>query len=120
MRTIVCLVGAVAILGLCSAGTATAMPRAPEVSCSTPLVLHDGANQTGASVSVYTRSIWINLSTVSFDNMTSSYTVGACSVDLASGTGGGGSHYTRCLSAGCVENTMDLGWNNTISSVLLH
>jgi hypothetical protein len=39
---------------------------------------------------------------------------------LASSTNGNGARYTRCLSAGCVENTMDLGWDNVISSVYLH
>jgi hypothetical protein len=93
---------------------------APGVSCSSPLVLHDGTYQTGTSVSVYARGLWIDLSTVGFNNKTSSYKVGACAVELASGSGGGGVHYTRCLSAGCVENVMDVGWNNVVSSVYLH
>ncbi len=91
-----------------------------DVTCSTPLKLHDGTFQTGATVSVYSRGLWIDLSTVGFDNRTSSYTVGACAVELASAAGGGGAHYTRCLAPGCVENTMDLGWNNVVSSVYLH
>ncbi len=90
------------------------------LSCSTPLRLHDGTNQTGTTVSVYARGLWIDLSAVGFDNKTSSFTVGACAVELASGSGGSGAHYTRCLSAGCVENVMDLGWNNVVSSVYLH
>jgi hypothetical protein len=42
--------------------------------------------------------------------------LGACSIELAAGVGGTGAHYTRCLSAGCTENTMLSGWNNTVSS----
>jgi hypothetical protein len=96
------------------------LPTPVNLSCSTPLRLHDGTYQTGTTVSIYSRGLWINLSTLSFDNMTSSYTVGACAVELAAGSSGGGSHYTRCLSAGCVENVMAAGWDNVISSVYLH
>jgi hypothetical protein len=92
----------------------------PLANCSTPLTLHDGTSQTGAKVTVSARGIWVNLSTLSFDNKTSSYTVGACSVQLASAANGGGALYTSCLSAGCVENTLDPGWDNTFSSVFLN
>src|SRR5262249_41478099 len=50
----------------------------PLATCSTPLKLHDGTNQGGALASVNTRGAWVNLSSLSFDNKTSSYTVGAC------------------------------------------
>jgi hypothetical protein len=94
--------------------------HSPAISCSSPLVLHNGTYQTGTSVAVYARGLWVNLSTVGFDNKTSSYRVGACAVELASGSGGGGVHYTHCLSAGCAEDVMDPGWDNVISSVYLH
>jgi hypothetical protein len=91
----------------------------PTLNCSIPLKLRDGANQVPPTVSIYSRGIWVNLSSLSFDNKTSSFTVGACSIDLASSSGGGGSHYLSCLYAGCVEDTMDLGWNNAVSSAYL-
>jgi hypothetical protein len=93
---------------------------APAVACSTPLKLYNGTSLTGTSVSIYTRGLWIDLSTVAFDNQTSSFKVGACAIELAAGAGGTGSHYTRCLSAGCTENSMLSGWNNTVSSAYLH
>jgi len=93
---------------------------APNINCSTPLRLHDGTYQTGTTVSIYVRGLWVDLSTFGFDNRTSSYTVGACAIELASGSGGSGSHYSRCLYAGCVENVMATGWNNVVSSVYLH
>jgi hypothetical protein len=93
---------------------------APNVNCSTPLRLHDGTYQTGTTVSVYVRGLWVDLSTFGFDNSTSSYTVGACAIELALGSGGSGSHYSRCLYAGCVENVMATGWNNVVSSIYLH
>jgi hypothetical protein len=92
----------------------------PAVSCSVPLRLYDTAFLGGTVVSVFTRGLWINLSAVSFDNRTTSFKVGACAIELASGPGGGGNFYPRCLSPGCVENTMLSGWNNTISSVFLY
>jgi hypothetical protein len=92
----------------------------PEVACSTPLRLYDGTSLTGTFVSISSRGLWINLSSVSFDNRTSSFKVGACSVDLASANGGGGALYEHCLTPGCEEDTMDPGWNNVISSVFLH
>jgi hypothetical protein len=92
----------------------------PAVSCSTPLKLYNGTSLAGTSVLIYTRGLWIDLSTVSFDNQTSSFKVGACSIELAAGAGGTGAHYTRCLSAGCTENSMLSGWNNTVSSAYLH
>jgi hypothetical protein len=93
---------------------------APTLNCSTPLKLHDGTNQLGTLVSIYARGTWVDLSSFSFDNKTSSYTVGACAIDLAAQNGGTGNHYTRCLSAGCVENTMLSGWGNVVSSAYLH
>jgi hypothetical protein len=97
----------------------SALPS-PDISCSSPLKLHEKTNQLGTTIFVYTRGLWINLSTVDFDNMTSSYTVGACGIELAALANGGGSHYTRCLSAWCVEDVMLTGWDNVISSVYLH
>jgi hypothetical protein len=92
----------------------------PNVNCSTPLKLRDGTSQTGTTVSVYVRGLWVNLSDLGFDNRTSSFTVGSCAIDLAPQANGSGNHYTRCLSAGCVENTMLPGWDNVVSSVYLH
>jgi hypothetical protein len=97
-----------------------ALIRQPAVSCSTPLRLHGGTYQTGVTISIYARGVWVDLADYGFDNTTSSYTVGACSIELASLAGGGGFRYTRCLPAGCVENVMDNGWNNVVSSVYLH
>ena len=93
---------------------------APNANCSTPLKLRDGPGQTGTTVSISSRGVWVNLSDVLFDNRTSSYTVGACAVELAAQANGSGNHYPRCLNAGCVENTMLAGWDNVISSVYLH
>ena len=93
---------------------------APYANCATPLKLRDGANQVSPTVSIYTRGTWVNLSSLSFDNRTSSFTVGACSIDLAAGINGSNSHYQTCLFAGCVEDIMDPGWDNAVSSAYLN
>jgi hypothetical protein len=92
----------------------------PTVTCSTPLKLRNLANQGGTLVNVYSRSQWINLSTLSFDNKTSSFTVGACAVELAAGVNGSANWYPECTNAGCVENSMLPGWDNVLSSVYLY
>jgi hypothetical protein len=92
----------------------------PDVNCSSPLRLYDGINRTGTMVAIYARGSWINLSTYGFDNKTSSYSVGACAAEMASGSGGGGSLYPGCLDAWCVGNSMASGWNNVVSSVYLY
>lgn len=92
----------------------------PGVNCSNPLRLYDGLSRTGQMVSVSARGVWVNLSTLNFDNKTSSYSVGACAAEMASGPGGGGSLYSGCLSPGCIVNSMGSGWNNVVSSVYLY
>jgi hypothetical protein len=92
----------------------------PEVSCSSPLKLYNYTNQGGSSAWIYTRGLWINLSTYSFDNKTSSYRVGACAAELAALSDGDGAHYSGCLDAWCEEDSMSFGWNNITSSVYLH
>jgi hypothetical protein len=91
----------------------------PAATCSTALRLYDGTYQTGSVLSIATRGQWINLGLYGFDNRTSSYRVGACAVELASGTNGGGSRYFRCLNAYCEEDVMASGWDNVLSSAYL-
>jgi hypothetical protein len=127
MRRTIGVVIAVVLLTVSSSGVAAAARSmkadrgtVPTIDCSTPLRLRDGTNQTGTTVSIYVRGLWINLSSVGFDNRTSSFTVGACPIELAAQSNGNGNHYPSCLFAGCVENVMDPGWNNVVSSVYLH
>jgi hypothetical protein len=112
-------VGATPLNTRATSGSPTSL-TGPALSCSTPLRLYDGSLISGDSVSISTRGLWIDLSTLGFDNRTSSFKVGACSIELAAGPGGSGSRYQRCLSAGCTENNMATGWNNLVSSAYLH
>lgn len=90
---------------------------APLSSCSTSLRLYDGTSYTGQVVSISTRATLISLSSLGFDNKTSSYKVGACSATLYSG--GGSGIYPGNTAANAQAPSMTSGWNNTISSVLL-
>jgi hypothetical protein len=125
MRRAFAVVFAVVSLVGPSAGhawSANAHPQvgAPSTACSTPLTLYDGANRSGGFVTISARGQWINLSTLLFDNKTSSYKVGACSVSLSASPGGGGNFYPECLIPGCIENAMLPGWNNVFSSVFIN
>jgi hypothetical protein len=91
----------------------------PDLSCSTPLKLFADANYKGQEEDFVDRGYWQNLSDFGFDNMTSSYKVGACSVDLADGDDGSGSWYPGDTSAGHGEPTMESGWDNRISSIYI-
>jgi hypothetical protein len=101
-------------------GTRLVGGAAPALNCSTALKLYDHTNFGTPSVSISQRGTWINLSTLGFDNRTSSYRLGACLVDMASGQNGGGALYPTCGSPGCGESSMKPGWDNTISSVFIH
>jgi len=85
------------------------------VSCSSSLRLYDGTYLTGTVLLITARQTPIDLSLVGFDNITSSYRVGACSSNLYKG-------FLSYLYPGDTfayagANVMLTGWNNTISSV---
>jgi hypothetical protein len=94
-------------------------PALPTASCSTPLRLYADAGYGGRELDFYDRGYWQNLSTWSFDKQLSSYKVGACSVYLADGAGGGGSLYPGNTSAGHNEPSMLSGWNDRVSSIYI-
>lgn len=87
-------------------------------ACSTGLRLYDGTGYAGSVLVVLDRSVWINLSSYGFDNLTSSYKVGACSSYFAENSSGGGSWYpTSDTQAWDQASSMLAGWNNRVSSV---
>jgi hypothetical protein len=98
---------------------ATAVGANPDVSCSTALKLFADSSYGGRELDFVDRGLWQNLSDWSFDNQTSSYKVGACSVDLADGADGGSPFYPGNTSAGHDEPSMESGWDNRISSIYI-
>ena len=91
----------------------------PDISCSSPLKLFADTSYGGRELDFYDRGFWQNLSDWSFDDQTSSYKVGACSVDLADGANGGSPFYPGDTSAGHNEPSMSSGWDNRISSIYI-
>lgn len=94
-------------------------PVSIAAACSSPLRLYTDIYYGGRELDLYDRGYWQNLSAWSFDNQTSSYRVGGCSVHLAENANGGGSWYPGSTSAGSWEPFMLSGWDNRISSVYL-
>lgn len=91
---------------------------APLAACSTPTTLWSGTGHTGSSVAFSTRGVYSNLASLGFDNVTSSYTVGACAArfyDVYPNT----SLYPGSTSAGASASSMSSGWDNRISSVYI-
>lgn len=86
-------------------------------TCSSSLRLYDGTSFTGTVLSLSTRASLITLSTYGFDNKTSSYKVGACAAVLYSGIQSG--TYPGNTAANAQATSMQSGWNNVISSVLI-
>jgi hypothetical protein len=89
------------------------------LDCSSSLRLYSNSGFGGSVLNLTARGSWLNLSNYGFDNVTSSYSVGACDSYLASGASGGGSWYPGPTTAGSSSGTMLAGWNDVISSVYI-
>jgi len=87
--------------------------------CSSTVRLFDGTSYTGLTISLNIRSTNINLSAYSFDNVTSSYKIGACDSEFFMGANGSGSLYPGNTDAGAQASSMVTGWSNQVSSVYI-
>jgi hypothetical protein len=85
--------------------------------CSTSLKLYANTSFGGTVLALSTRFAVLNLSTWSFDNITSSYKVGACSATFYDGANAGVPSYPGNTSAGASATSMQSGWDNRVSSV---
>jgi hypothetical protein len=90
----------------------------PLVSCSSPLTLYSDTEHGGNTVSLSTRGTYLALSTYGFDNVTSSYQIGACSAHFYD-TSTGGTTYPGTTTAGSSALSMVSGWDNRVSSVYI-
>ena len=64
-----------------------------------------------------TRQLVLNLSSYGFDNVTSSYKVGACATSFYSLSNAGGGWFSRAAFA--QSTSMPAGFNNVVSSVYI-
>ena len=93
---------------------------ARSIICSSSLRMYDGNTYTGGILYLNTRGVTHNLSSFGFDNVTSSYQVGACSASFFSSPNLGGSVYPGSTGAWALSPTMAAGWNNVVSSVYIY
>jgi hypothetical protein len=87
--------------------------------CSSSLRLSTGAGYSGNLLNLSTRFVTLNLSTYGFDNLTSSYRVGACDAVFFENAGGAGATYPGSTSAWTQSPSMVAGWDNRVSSVYI-
>lgn len=88
--------------------------------CASSLRLYDLTSYGGSVVAFTQRFTIVNTSAVGFDNRTSSYKVGACSVLMWDGANGTGSVYTGPMGAGVSSATMNPFWDNRIGSIYIN
>ena len=101
--------------------TAVASAVAPAVVCPTSMRLYDGASYTGAVLYLTSQYTILNLGNYGFNNMTTSYKIGACSSYFYSSANGGGSLYPIGYTTAYDQYpTMLVGWNNAVSSVYMN
>lgn len=82
------------------------------------LVLYANTNYGGSSLSLYVADVWHNLSSYSFDDMTSSWRNNTyCNATAATGSSGGG--LTTTWAARSQSSDVGLAWNDVVSSVFI-
>jgi hypothetical protein len=88
-------------------------------NCSSPVRLYASTFYNGATIALYAQGSYLNLSAYGFDNVTSSYKVGACWSAFYDGSGGAPPTYPGSTLAGSSATSMVAGWDNRISSVYI-
>lgn len=88
-------------------------------SCSSSLRLYSSTGYGGSVLALSQRGTYINLWTYGFDNVTSSYKVGACSSTFYAGAYGGTPVYPGYTGAWASASSMLSAWNNRVSSVYI-
>ncbi len=89
-------------------------------SCSSSLRLYQNPGFGGSVLHFSTQYTYINLWGYGFNNVTSSYRVGACASYLYDGSSGGAPTYPGSTSAYTSASSMVSGWDNRISSVYIN
>ena len=88
------------------------------LSCSTSLRLYKNTSFGGTVLALSQRGIGIPLASYGFDNVTSSYKIGACSSTFFDGAIGS-TTYPGNTSAGAQATSMLSGWDNRVSTVYI-
>jgi len=87
-------------------------------ACSSSVRLYDGTSYSGNVLQLTTRGVYHNLASLGFDNLTSSYKIGACSARFYDTTSGS-TLYPGSTIANASATSMLSGWNNRVGSVYI-
>ncbi len=90
----------------------------PMADCSSSVRLYQNTNYGGSVLELKQRGVTISLSPYGFNNVTSSYKIGACSARFYDTTSGGGL-YPGSTSANVWASSMATGWNDRVGSVYI-
>ena len=93
-------------------------PLTTLANCATPLTLYSSTGFGGSTLNLAARGVLIDLSVYGFNNVTSSYAIGACSARFYDTTSGG-TQYPGSTGAGASASSMLSGWDNRVGSVLI-
>lgn len=85
-------------------------------ACGSWLYLYEDPSYDGRTLQFRDRDIWQDLDVWGFSNQLSSFKVGACSVKLAAGYGGGGGLYPGSTYPYARVSSMG-GWDDEVSSI---
>lgn len=85
-------------------------------TCATPVKLWDNTGHTGTMVQITTRLSWVNLSSVGFSALTSSYQIGGCSSAFRDASL---TTYPGPTSAGYSASSMVSTWDNRVTGVYI-
>lgn len=86
--------------------------------CSTTLRLYSSASFGGSVLALRERQRIVSLADLGFNNVTSSYRVGACAAEFFDTTSGG-TAYPGNTNAGVSSTSMSSGWDNRVGSVFI-
>lgn len=93
-------------------------PIVPFANCSSALTLYSSPGFAGSTLNLAARGVLFDLSLYGFNNVTSSYTIGACSSRFYDTTSGS-TQYPGSTTAGASASAMVAGWDNRVGSVLI-
>ena len=88
-------------------------------ACSSSVRLYSGTSYSGSVLWLSTQFSFLNLSNYGFNNVTSSYRIGACDAVFYDLNNGGAPQYGGATWAGASSASMLAGWDNRVSSVFI-
>jgi hypothetical protein len=88
-------------------------------TCPTAVKLYSNTSYGGSVLSLVLRATTINLNAYGFDNLTSSYVIGACDTKFYDFANLGTPTYPGSTTANSSASSMSTGWDNRVSSIYI-